>query len=151
MHGKRPRRKFTCSNACNKEWLTTVLKVVSTLLDKFKHRGPNGTHRRLVFEPLGPNVTEALQSMSPSPSSYTRAKMMPIQVLLVLHCLHSNQVAHGDLNYGNILSVLQPFSKEDAAELCRQPSENKISPAVKRRDGKEDKWSPKQLYLSHNH
>lgn len=76
---------------------------------------------------------------------------MLIQVLLVLHCLHSNQVAHGDLNCGNILSVLQSFSKEDAAELFQQPSETKISPAVRRRDGKEDKWSPKHLYLSHNH
>ncbi|PVH86470.1 kinase-like protein [Cadophora sp. DSE1049] len=121
---------------------------VVTLLDSFKHTGPNGIHRCLVFEPLGPNVKEVLESMPASPSWYEMVKSVLKQMLLGLHFLHSNKTTHGDGNPGNILFTLRPFTEKYIKELTRPPSEDKVSPLVKRKDGEDDESAPKLLYLA---
>ena len=93
-------------------------------LVEFQQAGPNGTHQRLVFEPLGPSVGLLLEGipdspgdvgsvgepppLSPPPSSAAEApsttqltlgrkKALVKQLLLGLDCLHCGAIAHGDL------------------------------------------------------
>ncbi|KAK0121689.1 hypothetical protein ONS95_009974 [Cadophora gregata] len=122
------------------------IRVVN-LLDSFKHTGPNGVHRCFVFEPMGPSVQEMLEVLPPS-SSYVVVKSVLKQVLLGLHFLHSNEIAHGDLNPGNILCSLRKFTEHDKGVLLEQPAESIISAPVRRKDGQGHGGSPKCLYIA---
>ncbi|KAL4985766.1 kinase-like domain-containing protein [Aspergillus falconensis] len=58
-----------------------AVRYVARLLDEFEHRGPNGAHRCLEFEPMGPNV-----NTMPLPM----AKSIIKQSLQALAFLHEN-------------------------------------------------------------
>jgi len=123
-----------------------------TLLNSFAHLGPNGKHQSLVFEPMGFDANDLLKGMADlhtetSPALLIRTKSILKQLLKGLHCLHSCQIAHGDLNPGNLLLTLRPLTDSDIPELAQHPTEDNISTPVKRIHSKHDRWAPNYLCL----
>ncbi|KFA75783.1 hypothetical protein S40288_09664 [Stachybotrys chartarum IBT 40288] len=134
-------------------------EYVTQLLDEFYHEGPNGIHRCLCFEPMGPSVNSMVEEL---PQFKPRKRDMKIryppwmakrilkQSLQALAFLHKKGIAHGDFQPGNILFALpdingQPADKLQQEEsLCPRPS----SHLVQRLDGKKDKWAPKYLHIA---
>ncbi|KAF1913678.1 kinase-like domain-containing protein [Ampelomyces quisqualis] len=78
---------------------------IVTLLDSFKHDGPNGEHECLVFEPMGPAVA-ACYDPDYNPILAWQAKSICKQLLTALKCLHDLGIAHSDSNPGNLLLSL---------------------------------------------
>ncbi|KAL2835280.1 kinase-like domain-containing protein [Aspergillus cavernicola] len=85
---------------------------VMTMVDSFEHKNPNGVHRCLAFDVMGPSRAGALKE-SPkgvtNPSSERTqfpiwmVKSILYQTLLGIDFLHRSGVAHGDLQQGNLL------------------------------------------------
>ncbi|KAI9147429.1 serine protein kinase [Paramyrothecium foliicola] len=132
---------------------------VTLLLDEFTHQGPNGLHRCLVFELMGPSVNSMVEEL---PQFKPRRWGMKIryptwmskrilkQTLKALAFLHANGVAHGDLQPGNMLFGLRNIDSMPEEKLLQLEDENSgsISPPVRRRDGKSDKWAPRYLCIA---
>jgi serine/threonine protein kinase len=143
-------------------------------LDDFQHTGPNGKHRCLVFEPMGPSVGQALEGFPdslldvgsfdgppqpppPQPPATDASgstdltlgqkKCLLKQLLLGLDCLHSNRIAHGDLNPGNLLLSIRSLSREDLKNIRKSCEAGGKSALVRRSDGKQDLWAPRYLYV----
>ncbi|TGJ82339.1 hypothetical protein E0Z10_g6416 [Xylaria hypoxylon] len=133
-------------------------RYVTQLLDSFDHPGPNGLHKCLVFEPMGPTVNimvEELPQFKPRTIymdlRYPLEMARPIlkQSLEALAFLHDNGIAHGDFQPGNILFSLDNIDSKTEDSLRQEESEedHSISPPVRRLDGKEDRWAPRYLCL----
>lgn len=132
---------------------------VTQLLNEFEHQGPNGTHRCLVFEPMGPSVNtmvEELPQFNPRKFGMKIRYPLPMarsilkQSLQALVFLHANGVGHGDLHPGNMLFTV-PDLDSVAEETLRQEENVKTastSPPVERLDGKPDKWAPRYLCIA---
>lgn len=143
-------------------------------LNEFQQSGPNGKHQCLVFEPMGPSVGLVLEGIqdspedivssdepppppppppsateTPSPNVLTlgRRKSLLKQLLLGLDCLHSNAIAHGDLNPGNLLLAIRQFSSQDVQNIRTSCENSGKSAPVRRIDGERDIWAPQYLYL----
>ncbi|KAJ4160939.1 hypothetical protein NW765_005787 [Fusarium oxysporum] len=114
------------------------VRHITQLFTEFKHKGPNGIHKCLVFEPMGPSVNSMM------------AKRILRQSLQGLAFLHKNGVAHGDFQPGNILFSVQSMDSLDEASLRQEENvqTKSISPPVERLDGKQDKWAPRYLCLA---
>lgn len=87
-------------------------KHVTHLLDNFTHTGPNGLHKCLIFEPMGPSVDNLVyefpqydrkQNTMVARYPMKMAKSILKQVLQGLVQMHENGIAHGDLKMGNML------------------------------------------------
>jgi len=111
---------------------------VMTLLDTFMHNGPNGVHRCLVFDVMGPSTATMAENLPTGLRTLPRnhnqcvepgepierryplwmARSILRQTLLGIRFLHENGVTHGDLQPGNIL-----FSVKDLSSL----SENQLA------------------------
>lgn len=84
---------------------TTSESYAIRLLDEFYHEGPNGRHRCLVFEFLGPSLGSVIASSLPIPfteSAPGEDRMDPWvtlqvskQLLSALKNLHEKGIAHG--------------------------------------------------------
>ncbi|RFN43292.1 serine protein kinase [Fusarium flagelliforme] len=98
---------------------------ITHLLDHFTHTGPNGLHKCLVFEPIGPSVDRMVYEFP----QYDRrrnemvarypmkmAKSILKQVLQGLVHMHENGIAHGDLKMGNMLFSVKDVVDEVAQE-----------------------------------
>ncbi|KAL1615542.1 hypothetical protein SLS54_008947 [Diplodia seriata] len=127
---------------------------VTTLLDTFTHTGPNGTHRCMVFEPMGitaASLVEELPENKPKTFGvrqrypYWMAKKILRHALLGLAFLHSNGVVHGDVQPGNMLFAIDDLSSVAEDELKQDEASTSVQ--LRRVDGKEDKWAPKTLYI----
>ncbi|KAI0476934.1 serine protein kinase [Xylaria cf. heliscus] len=125
---------------------------ITQLLAQFEHRGPNGLHKCLVFEAMGPTVNtmvEELPQFKPRlwgmkiryPTQM--AKSILKQSLKSLAFLHENGIAHGDLQPGNMLFALDDI--KSWPEEVLQQDDSKQSELVQRLDGKEDLWAPQYL------
>ena len=94
---------------------------VQRRIDLFSHRGPNGLHNCLTFEPLGRNfeylIDTALDFTSyggfEDPDEYdprewtvSTGRKVCRQVVLGLDYLHSRRIMHRDIQPGNILMAL---------------------------------------------
>ncbi|KAM3469313.1 hypothetical protein MY5147_007156 [Beauveria neobassiana] len=134
-------------------------RYITQLLDEFEHRGPNGTHKCLVFEPMGPTVNsmvEELPQFKPRRRQLrvryppNMAKSILKQSLQALAFLHSNGVAHGDFQPGNTLFSLQDLESATEDHLWQEQDVQgrSISPPVQRLDGKQDLWAPRYLCIS---
>ncbi|KXJ93735.1 kinase-like domain-containing protein [Microdochium bolleyi] len=128
------------------------------LLDEFTHDGPNGTHRCLAFEPMGPSVNTMVEELPQfKPPRWemkvryppAMAKSILRQALQGLEFLHKNNVAHGGFQPGNMLFALQNLDTQPEDAL-RQDSQDKtsISAPVQRLDGKQDRWAPRYLCVA---
>jgi serine/threonine protein kinase len=132
---------------------------ITQLLDDFEHRGPNGIHKCLVFEPMGPSVNTMVEEL---PQFKPRRRGMKVrypphisktilkQSLQALAFLHKNGIAHGDFQPGNMLFALDDIDSkpEDVLRQEEDMQTRSISPPVQRLDGKQDKWAPRYLCLA---
>ncbi|KAI9747830.1 MAG: hypothetical protein M4579_007378, partial [Chaenotheca gracillima] len=129
-------------------------KHVMSYLDMFDHRGPNGVHRCIVFEPMGPNADSMVEELPANkPKMYGKrqlyppwmAKSMLRQALLGLDFLHKNGVCHGDFQPGNLLFSLKDLTSVGESELSQDYSQRSISKPIRRVDGSFDPSAPKYL------
>ena len=126
-------------------------QYVTQLLDEFEHQGPNGTHLCLGFEAMGPNLNAMVEEL-PEVDDKARyplwmAKSILKQSLHALQYLHSEGIAHGDLQPGNILFTLDEVNQTE--ESLRQPlvEGTSISAPVRRLDGQDDASAPRYLCI----
>lgn len=69
---------------------------VVRLLDDFDLAGPNGTHKCLVFELLGPSIPETVDVHFPDGRLPGKlAKTIAKQALIGLDTLHQHNIGHG--------------------------------------------------------
>lgn len=129
---------------------------ITRLLGEFEHHGPNGVHRCLVFEPMGPSVNTMVEEL---PQFKPRRQEMKIryplwmaksilkQSLQALSFLHRHGIAHGDFQPGNTLFTLNNIhlTPEDVLRQKEDVQARSISPTVQKLDGKQDKWAPRYL------
>ena len=130
------------------------------LLDEFDHEGPNGIHRCLVFEAMGPSVNTMVEELPQfKPRKWGMkvrypawmAKSILKQAIQALAILHGNGIAHGDFQPGNMLFTLDQDIHSQPESVVRQVEDAKvrsISPPVQRLDGKPDKWAPRYLCIA---
>ncbi|KAL4887801.1 kinase-like domain-containing protein [Aspergillus ambiguus] len=132
---------------------------VTRLLDEFEHHGPNGLHRCLVFEPMGPSVNTMVEEL---PQFKPRRRGMKVryplwmtksilkQSLQALAFLHEHGIAHGDFQPGNILFTLHDIDSmaEDSLRQQEDVQARSISPPVQRLDSKQDRWAPRYLCVA---
>ncbi|KAL4940078.1 hypothetical protein BDV06DRAFT_213778 [Aspergillus oleicola] len=134
---------------------------VTQLLGEFEHHGPNGVHKCLIFEPMGPSVNTMVEEL---PQFNPRRREMKVryplwmakrilkQSLRALSFLHDNGVVHGDFQPGNILFALNGLSSTPEDMLQQVKEEDSESPSisrvVQRLDGKKDKWAPHYLCVA---
>lgn len=132
---------------------------ITRLLGEFEHRGPNGVHKCLVFEPMGPSVNTMVEEL---PQFKPRRRGMKVryplwvvksilkQSLQGLAFLHENGISYGDFQPGNILFTLNNVDSTPE-DLLRQEEDvqaRSISPPIQRLDGKQDKWAPRYLCVA---
>ncbi|KAK9769112.1 putative Serine protein kinase [Seiridium cardinale] len=138
---------------------TDGARYVTQLLDEFEHHGPNGVHRCLVFEPMGPSVNTMVEELPQfKPRKWgmkiryppQMAKNILKQSLQALKFLHEQGIAHGDFQPGNIFFALDDIDSKPEVEL-RQKEDvqaKSISAPVQRLDGKQDRWAPRYLCIA---
>ncbi|KFY88321.1 hypothetical protein V500_06430 [Pseudogymnoascus sp. VKM F-4518 (FW-2643)] len=132
---------------------------ITKLLGEFEHEGPNGVHKCLVFEPMGPSVNTMVQEL---PQFKPRRKSMVVryppqmakrilkQSLQALAFLRHSGIAHGDFQPGNILFGLDDINSKEEDTLRQEENveSRSISPPVERLDGKQDIWAPRYLCIA---
>ncbi|KAJ6593445.1 kinase-like domain-containing protein [Mycena capillaripes] len=97
-------------------------EFVMQIIDYFEHEGPNGVHRCIVAEVLGPSLSADLEDVYPSecfPSDV--AKRLVTQVGFGVKFLHSKGVVHGDLHLGNVLLYSPDFLSWSTQEDVENP------------------------------
>lgn len=122
------------------------------VLAEFEHKGPNGTHKCLVFEPMGPSVNQMILEFAyredkfPSEIKYPpqMAKRILRDSLKGLAFLHKNGISHADFQPGNMLFSLNNIDSCDEAALCQEETPDEEY-RIERLDGKKDKWAPEYL------
>ncbi|KAF9774689.1 hypothetical protein IL306_007281 [Fusarium sp. DS 682] len=127
-------------------------QFVTQLLAEFEHKGPNGTHKCLVFEPMGPSVNQMQEELRRrEKSSRTNFQYPPQMLKRILRaslkglaCLHKNGISPADFQPGNMLFSLDNIDSCDEASLY-QVKEKYNRYRVERIDGKVDKWAPQYL------
>ncbi|KAL1524109.1 hypothetical protein AB1Y20_019019 [Prymnesium parvum] len=88
------------------------------LLDHFQHRGVNGTHQVMVFEPLGSTLLQLIKDTDYHGLPLTVVQTIARCVLTALDHLHADLgIIHTDLKPENVLCVL---SQEQIDDLVRQ-------------------------------
>ena len=126
---------------------------LTTLFDTFMCQSPNGSHRGLVFEPMGSSVASMGERLPENiPQRYDVRVRYPISMArrILLHTLRGlafllkNGVTHGDLQPGNILFSIDNIHSISEDDLKQDGSQ---TVPLRRVDGKVDRWAPKNLYL----
>jgi serine/threonine protein kinase len=129
---------------------------ITILIDSFQHKGPNGLHQCLVFEPMGASVNSMVEELPWfKPRRFDMeiryptwmAKRILKQALQGLEFLHANNVVHGDLQPGNMLFTVKDLKAFDPNVLGQDENfeGGAFSPPVERLDRKDDKWAPRYL------
>ncbi|KAJ5195449.1 uncharacterized protein N7498_008887 [Penicillium cinerascens] len=112
------------------------LTHVVQLLDDFDLTGPNGFHKCLVYELLGPNIPDVIDAhFSGGRLPGRLAKTIAKQSLAGLRDLHQRDIGHGDLHTRNLaftMPYLDKVTEEAFFEILGKPKIGR----VQRRDGK---------------
>jgi serine/threonine protein kinase len=134
-------------------------RYITRLLDEFEQRGPNGIHKCLVFEPMGPSVNSMVEEL---PQFNPRRQEMNIryppymakgilkQSLQALAFLHENGIAHGDFQPGNMLFAIDDINSK-SENVLRQEEDvqaSLVSASIQRLDGKQDEGAPRYLCIA---
>ncbi|KAJ6114186.1 protein kinase [Penicillium capsulatum] len=129
------------------------LKHTVHLLDHFDLKGPNGSHKCLVYELLGPNIPDTIDAHFPDGRLPGKlAKAIAKQSLIGLDSLHQQNIGHGgrslsweyfelfspdtDLHTRNLaftLPCMDNVTEEKFIEMLGKPEIGH----VRRRDGKD--------------
>lgn len=118
-------------------------KYITKMLDEFEHKGPNGVHKRLVFEPMGPSVNtmvEELPQFKPRRMDMVirypppMAKSILKQSLPALAFLHKNGIIHGDFQPENILFGLNDINSKEEDTFRQEESVESRSISPPRRE-----------------
>ncbi|CAI7614278.1 unnamed protein product [Penicillium viridicatum] len=106
------------------------------MLDDFDLKGPNGTHKCLVYELLGPNVPDIIDANFPDGRLPGKlAKAIAKQCLIGLDSLHQRKIGHGDLHTRNLafaMPYIDDLTEERFTEMLGKPEVG----YVQKRDGK---------------
>ncbi|KAJ0158661.1 SRSF protein kinase 2 [Colletotrichum tanaceti] len=132
---------------------------VIQLLDDFQLSGPNGTHRVLVFEPMGASVNSMVEELPQfNPRKWgmkvryppPMARSILKQSLRAPAFLHRTGISHGDFQPGNLLFSVRDIGStpEEVLRQAEDARARSVSPLVERRDGKQDRWAPRYLCVA---
>ncbi|KAJ5130802.1 uncharacterized protein N7515_006841 [Penicillium bovifimosum] len=106
------------------------------MLDDFDLKGPNGSHKCLVYELLGPNVPDIIDAKFPDGRLPGKlAKIIAKQSLIGLDGLHQRKIGHGDLHTRN-LAFTMPYTDDLAEDRFIGMLGKPEIGYVQRRDGK---------------
>ncbi|KAI9703361.1 MAG: hypothetical protein M1836_007929 [Candelina mexicana] len=92
-------------------------KYVSSLIDEFTITGPNGHHKCLVSEALGPTVSEVKESFTCDLLPLDIARRITVQLALGLAYIHSCGIIHGDIHIKNLAYKTLDFSSWPIAQV----------------------------------
>ncbi|KAJ5237410.1 hypothetical protein N7489_007501 [Penicillium chrysogenum] len=110
---------------------------VVQLLDDFDLTGPNGFHKCLVYELLGPNIPDVIDThFSGGRLPGRLAKIIAKQSLAGLNDLHQRNIGHGDIHTRNsafTMPCLDKVTEDVFFEILGKPKIGR----VQRRDGKD--------------
>ncbi|PGH28484.1 CMGC/SRPK protein kinase [[Emmonsia] crescens] len=113
------------------------LKHTVHLLDDFNLKGPNGSHKCLVYELLGPNIPDTIDAHFPDGRLPGKlAKVIAKQSLIGLDSLHQHNIGHGDLHTRNLaftMPYMDNVTEEGFTEMLGKPEIG----YVRRSDGKD--------------
>ncbi|KAI4157729.1 MAG: hypothetical protein LQ342_008047 [Letrouitia transgressa] len=101
---------------------------VIVLRDRFWHEGPNGRHQCMVFDAMGPSAASMVDNFPATAKKFESRYRYPLwmarlilrQTLHGLAYMHSNGVAHGDLQPGNLLFAIRDLTMVDEKLLVQQ-------------------------------
>ncbi|PWN87323.1 kinase-like protein, partial [Acaromyces ingoldii] len=94
-----------------------------SLLDHFKHKGPNGSHVCMVFEVLGENLLGLIKRYQHRGVPPHIVKQIAKQVLLGLDYMHREcGIIHTDLKPENVLICIDDVESVVEAELRTNPA-----------------------------
>lgn len=94
-----------------------------SLLDHFKHKGPNGSHVCMVFEVLGENLLGLIKRYQHRGVPPHIVKQIAKQVLLGLDYMHREcGIIHTDLKPENVLICIDDVESVVQAELQTNPA-----------------------------
>ncbi|KAL0636725.1 hypothetical protein Q9L58_004333 [Maublancomyces gigas] len=97
------------------------------ILDEFEIQGPNGNHRCIVTEPLGPSLYSVFDVLGGGRLPLDIGRKIAVQVAKGLSYLHTRGV-HGDLHLGNILlriPGLDLWSPRKSTSISETPKRSK--------------------------
>jgi serine/threonine protein kinase len=97
-------KNFTICNYWKRYSKQQYSKYIVQILDSFVHQGPNGQHQCLVFELLGPTVTNVLERHSESYLETETVLHMSVKLLRAITFIHDAGMIHG----GNV-NLYLPF------------------------------------------
>ncbi|EDN07449.1 conserved hypothetical protein [Histoplasma mississippiense (nom. inval.)] len=113
------------------------LKHTVHMLDDFDLEGPNGSHKCLVYELLGPNIPDTIDAHFPDGRLPGKlAKVIAKQSLIGLDSLHRQNIGHGDLHTRNLaftMPYMDNVTEEGFTEMLGKPEIG----YVRRSDGKD--------------
>lgn len=120
-------------------------------LHHFDETGPNGSHKCLVYEPMGVAVASGIDQLP----AYRRVrkrlgedrrypkwmvKRILKDILIGLFTLHQHKIVHGDLQPGNLLFKIHSLQTADEIQLTQTVGDT--TEFLERLDGNIDRWAP---------
>lgn len=132
------------------------------IIDTFEAKGPNGTHKCLVHEPMGADANLLLEFRGYIPGQKTysdrrfsvrAAKQIMRDTPEAFQVLHGNGIAYNGIHQGNMLFALKKSLDDETEATPWHPANvwddvpDSISERIEREDGKADPWVPKHVYI----